>query len=845
MESLSEIYQRIKNDNKTYSHDFDYKYKDVDIFNFVDGLIHNISEESIRLSLLSEYVGDINKQTTRYSRSKVLLNYMFKFCSNQEEKEEANAKLLTVFRGTNLEKDYYDILTNFREIVIKHPQCYERFSSGIKPHIKTKKALNKKDFILEFLTKEFPELKCFDQFNGYIHESVIEKQKIEFDDIVKFSNNGKSKTVAQKLEKKKRATPDKVFEKLLETENGKNIKLVYGKVQSGKSSGINSLGLFYVLNGISVVNLVCNKKSHILQLENHLNSMIGNLNQKLQAHGYEKIDIPIINCGDLTSKIKQDKFNEAVTGKNPGFIMCLANGTQVNRFNSMIGTLNAKNFIVIADEADKNLHPLQPGEKEEGEPVDVKYYNAIEELKEIAPYIYGFTATPLDLLKLNNLNNDDIIILEPRDSRYNDIETRYVGIGNIEYVIDQISDDACPPSKTQIMPATDPNFEKFYTWFLSKKLRYNYKGFPNICLHVATKLNDPMINTMIWMKNHQVLSNIVTMTYIGEGVKLYSKQLEKNESLVLANGIKAKRNGEKMFSFDKAQIQDVLQYIKDNGGSTKFPHIVIFAGHLANRSVNFVSRDFGWHCLYQYLIPSSTTNVAELIQSMRICGKFNIDDLHPIAFVSKKTYNALIKGYFQIEEIMGRVVRKEFDKKETVEEQQERLKNLRLKPLSCAKILNEMKLNENKDPKMKLTRHKQVKMGYTSDNDRGVPVEVLNRIMKERVIEIKELKEPESEIEEKEQVQDDGLDENERMRLVSKMFPKWSKTNLKISNFMQNLDPKHKYSSSELQELCKTHGVRLADIYGKYKNVYGHIICKNNDKYFLYPSLVSHFIQYF
>jgi hypothetical protein len=93
------------------------------------------------------------------------------------------------------------------------------------------------------------------------------------------------------------------------------------------------------------------------------------------------------------------------------------------------------------------------------------------------------------------------------------------------------------------------------------------------------------------------------------------------------------------------------------------------------------------------------------------------------------------------------------------------------------------------------------------------------------------------------------IDDEEFKRLTKKMFPKWSKDNSKIANFMKNLDPHKEYNENEIKELVNTYKLGRLLLLQKYNyglsNGWGQIIQKNNNLYRLYPCLINDFLKYF
>jgi len=144
------------------------------------------------------------------------------------------------------------------------------------------------------------------------------------------------------------------------------------------------------------------------------------------------------------------------------------------------------------------------------------------------------------------------------------------------------------------------------------------------------------------------------MTYNGTSCKMYSSNLKK-ERLVLPV---CKRKGtytKGVHTFKNTPLPYVIQYLKNNGGAEKFPRVIIISYKLVNRGINIVSEDFGWHLTHMFYRPSSSADVTNMIQSMRLCGIY-YDTIPLQCYIPKKDYENLYKGHMLQEELFGRML---------------------------------------------------------------------------------------------------------------------------------------------------------------------------------------------
>jgi hypothetical protein len=296
----------------------------------------------------------------------------------------------------------------------------------------------------------------------------------------------------------------------------------------------------------------------------------------------------------------------------------------------------------------------------------------------------------------------------------------------------------------------------------------------------------------------------------------------------------------------KIDIPDILQYLKDNGGVKRFPRIVILAGELAGRCISYVSRDYVWHLTDMYYVPSASTTMPTMMQAIgRLCGR-NKGKATLKLYMPEKIMVKILRGMSFYKELVERVNSDCII--DTMGHETKMCVALENIPIRKSKVSSIKLTNKVKSPKIKVVKD--------TEDDGGWSFEKYNDKTSERYTGFDQ---PESEIEDSEdEIQkDDGLEENEYIRLTTKMFPKWSKDSTAIAKFMQNLDPKKKYTKSEFKEECKKCGVHVISQLLKspkdqkdtctktHSKGFGKIICYKNDKYYLYPSLVSSFTKYF
>ena len=232
-----------------------------------------------------------------------------------------------------------------------------------------------------------------------------------------------------------------------------------------------------------------------------------------------------------------------------------------------------------------------------------------------------------------------------------------------------------------------------------------------------------------------------------------------------------------------------------------------------------------------YYVPAISTPVPELIQSTgRLCGR-NKGKSHLILNCTLKVAQALYNGLnFTYESLYRAVDSTSKDSKETLKESMMKIPMERKKLPVGRNLTTKVKVNKNE-------------FNLVKENDGGFEFDEaykFNRVIRE----IKENKEKAKEV--VNDIEEIGIEEYQR--LTKKMFPKWSVSDSKISNFMKNLDPHKEYTEKEFRDLCKEYDIKSLGQLKSIKigtNGFGTIIKQEKNKFFLYPCLKNEFIKFF
>jgi len=393
----------------------------------------------------------------------------------------------------------------------------------------------------------------------------------------------------------------------------KKAKMIYGQVQSGKST---------VIAGIAVYNALVEKKSTLIIVRRCDMDYI-QLRQKFDEGGiFGHFKLNVISCKVV------DTLKLALS--TPTIIIALADQSQINKFNQAYTELATPNeFDLLFDEGDDLAYHTNRN--------SAKYKMELEVIRPRARQTYLISATILTMLfKDFELTSDAIYDLRAPDN--------YKGINDIGFY-------KCDFDLREINHYEGLRFyETLSNQEVFKSQIDNGNGpalnHPIICLHKTTqhKYQNGALDAIV---NHSELKKTwCVMTYNGKGVQLYHEELLEMKEIEIEMKVGrdtvkviGEQNYKGVWLFKKIRIQSVLQYLKEfDSDCMIFTHIVIFAGPYADRSQNFSSNDFQWHLTHQVLHTTDRNDLANIVQASRLCGCFN-DDIPLKLYTSQSTLN--------------------------------------------------------------------------------------------------------------------------------------------------------------------------------------------------------------
>jgi hypothetical protein len=458
---------------------------------------------------------------------------------------------------------------------------------------------------------------------------------------------------------------------------------ISGKPQAGKSEFTFGVALMCRLYNIAPIMILRNFSKDAVQMCRKFERFIKRYNNYMENQGFPSLSMKSIGVNDLMKDSKD-------------LIICLYNGYQLSKLNKLYNDIK---YTLLIDEADA----IGYGEIKQGD--DKPKYHAASEYNILlgsAQQTWEISATVWDILYGNcNLMSNNIVIVRPQNS--------YKGIRDgVQFI--PLTHKIGKWSRGIDILEADPNIENIYIE-LSKLSSFNSNRYNCLLDHPVIILHKSYVwqyHHDIFMKmfyRHPILSKKWTVIVEdSRACQLYSWCL-KGLSVTIDNEKITDTSGKGKFTFTKnsIDIQVILQYLIDNGGSEKFPHIVIKTGQQAGRSRSYVSCDGNWHLTHEYLVPAKNgRNMADLIQAVRLCH--NRPDSIPLVLYAPE------------------IICKEIQKADIIQDEQlYRLRELQQNNIVSEYIQKDL-WSSIKVPKYRLCRsklHKRFKLNKISGNDGG------------------------------------------------------------------------------------------------------------------------------
>lgn len=382
---------------------------------------------------------------------------------------------------------------------------------------------------------------------------------------------------------------------LCEYENKKENILLIGHVQSGKTIELLAYCWWsiFVLK-TSVIVFVRNFKIDITQLVER----ICIFNQTIVIDSAFFLEIHNEESEQLIKQVDKQVDKQVV------FIR-LQNHIQATKMLKIIREKNLRYHLCI-DEADYAVKSTKNISKFE---CYMKY------IEKGSSHTLVATATPFAVLAVKKEITKVLRLTEPKD--YKNLEMVNKKFVHVNFPISQV-------------PHEDPNLDIIYPQFLKKK--------HGIMFHLVTRKKG--FQMCIMEKLASMFKKLTVLVYNGDGAFIQTNDNHRLNYNGINYSIKQSTNGRFCHWIRKIQLNKVLQILKED--TVKHNHIVIIGGNMISRGVSVVSEDYKWHLTDQYFHPSKSSHGENIIQSLRILGKYN-DNLSLTLWCTPDTWNDILE----------------------------------------------------------------------------------------------------------------------------------------------------------------------------------------------------------
>lgn len=478
----------------------------------------------------------------------------------------------------------------------------------------------------------------------------------------------------------------------LDGKNAASYALIKGAIQSGKSAIIHALILlFTMVYEHNVIVLLRSFTEDYEQMSKGFQLFLEKYQDYLfeQGHTATRKYIPKIYYTGNVHRKKNGKLQQhdnvcTDLALQKTVIFTIANHQHVQNLNECLEIAGPGLTTLIVDEVDQLLYTS-------GDVLSTQLQKLLTKVSNV----FGISATLYEPFhnSLFTFTSHHVLLPPPNYKGVLDINFNFIPKLDLK--------------RKKKYPNNILKWDKsLYQYLKNHKNDAPFASQPCITLIKTERLKKMQQELQSQIANHKTFSDAYTvLTYNGESTTLYSSTLC-GKQIVLSNGKKSKLAG-KHHVFSKTSIQDVLQYLKENGGSEVYPRILIIAHGLVGRGINIVSADYKWHLTHMFYRPSRGATITVMSQSLRLCGIYN-DNIPLTCYVEKSVYENIYRGYQLQEDIFSR---------------------LRQNGESLRDQISEEKFLSAKIPRKKMSKTNDFcgKITTITDEDKGMTLEEFNQ----------------------------------------------------------------------------------------------------------------------
>lgn len=480
------------------------------------------------------------------------------------------------------------------------------------------------------------------QFSGHENLEILDEmltewknneqyEEIDFPSKEKSNSKDKSSSnVSHKKSKKKviRAVKDKMY-------------LIKGKIQSGKTQWMTDGIIKLLLQGKSSV-IIFRQMGDLIQFKERLDERFQEI-VEIFDNNDEILPVSLEYIIAKENGFSVNDFVDSLQGTPAKIFLLIGSSKQIDIINEKFKVIVKRSeqdiidtYVLWIDEADyvdSGTEALKTG--------------SLELMKKYAYAIVEISATILDIAGREDVQPSHLKILQAPAS-YRGIE---------DFLVIETKEEAKYVSKiNDDIFQQDKALERIVDEFMNEKPTWNIRNdyHPNIMLINVAKTIKPQKKAFEHLKIKY--PNVALILYIGDGVYLYHKSIPKTP-FKINKTVSTITNGNHLFK--NISPAAALLWLKRNGGSRRFSHIIDFSGEKAGRSISYGCKDEKaqglkyWHLTHHRLVLPKNSPYPAVEQKCRLCSIFKT----PIPlklYVSEHDKESVRKAYWSQEEIIER-----------------------------------------------------------------------------------------------------------------------------------------------------------------------------------------------
>jgi hypothetical protein len=405
----------------------------------------------------------------------------------------------------------------------------------------------------------------------------------------------------------------------------KQFTIIKGHMQSGKTDFMIGAAIRYRLCGISTLIVLRNSIADKVQIRDRMKKRWAEYEEAFLRAG---IHLPLKLTFPEGRNIAED------LKISPHIYVELGNVVDIRKITENLEAHpeNADNLVLFVDESDSIMGDIVEEDNING----VQITKQLDKIKSKCYCTFAVSATILDNVMKENVNNGNILILDP-PSNYKGISQlkqhplshpiNSLGQSNKDIGDRYMNEGVIDLRKIDDYFERDPNLQPYISTLNTKTYPESFTvvqdmnmvdvQIPNIALLNFTNGREHMYRIYEYIA--QDFENIIPIVWTGDFLKLYPRQ-----SLEIPNNIKFTLINNH-YIFPIISIEDMFEILKNNKIETTRKNIAIITGGKADRGISFAGgNNPRWHLTQMYYNPSDTRAQPDLLQSVgRLCGTIN------------------------------------------------------------------------------------------------------------------------------------------------------------------------------------------------------------------------------